>query len=149
MSCRTSLKNVNDLYYGFGDADNIHDRIQTVNYNPANGISLVVQWIRICLAMQGTGVQSLFWEDSTCKGATKSVCHKYWAHELQLLNLLDLKPVLHDKRNHHDEKPSHCSRVTPALEKATLAALEKVLVQQQRPCAAKNKYIQNLKQKNK
>ena len=30
------------------------------------GTSLVVQWLRICLPMQGTRVQSLVWEDSTC-----------------------------------------------------------------------------------
>ena len=33
--------------------------------------SLVVQWIRICLPMQGTPGQSLVWEDSTRCGATK------------------------------------------------------------------------------
>jgi len=37
----------------------------------------VVQWIRICLLMQGTWVQSLVQEDSTCRGATKPVCHNY------------------------------------------------------------------------
>lgn len=31
------------------------------------------------LAMQGTGVRSLIPEDPTCCGATKLVCHKYWA----------------------------------------------------------------------
>ena len=29
------------------------------------GSSLVVQWLRICLPMQGTLVRSLVWEDST------------------------------------------------------------------------------------
>ena len=33
--------------------------------------SLVAQWIRICLPVQGTWVQSLVWEDSTCRRATK------------------------------------------------------------------------------
>ena len=32
---------------------------------------MVVQWLRICPAMQGTQVQSLVWEDSTSLGATK------------------------------------------------------------------------------
>ena len=35
------------------------------------GASLVVQWIRICLAMQGTQVWSLAWEDSMCRRAVK------------------------------------------------------------------------------
>ena len=36
-----------------------------------SGVSLVVQWLRIHLPMQGTRVQSLVWEDSTCCGAVK------------------------------------------------------------------------------
>ena len=44
------------------------------------GTSLVVQWLRIRLPMQGTWVRSLDWEDPTCRGATKSVRHNYWAH---------------------------------------------------------------------
>ena len=39
--------------------------------------SLVVQWLRICLPMQGTQVQSLIQEDPTCCRTTKPVCHKY------------------------------------------------------------------------
>ena len=35
--------------------------------------SLVAQWIRIHLPMQGTWVQSLVQEDSTCHKATKPV----------------------------------------------------------------------------
>ena len=34
--------------------------------------SLVVQWLRIHLPMQETRVQSLIWEDPTCRGATTS-----------------------------------------------------------------------------
>ena len=33
--------------------------------------SLVVQWLRIHLPMQGTQVQSLVWKDLMCHGATK------------------------------------------------------------------------------
>ena len=39
--------------------------------------SLVVQWLRICLSMQGTWVQSLVQEHPTCLGATKPVHHNY------------------------------------------------------------------------
>ena len=39
--------------------------------------SLVAQWIRIHLPMQGTQVQSLVREDSTCHGATKLEGHNY------------------------------------------------------------------------
>ena len=37
--------------------------------------SLVAQWLRICLLMQGTRVRALVWEDPTCRGATGPVSH--------------------------------------------------------------------------
>ena len=61
---------------------------------------LVVQWIRICLLMQGTWVQSLIWEDLMCHRATKSMAP-------QLLNPACLVPELCSKRSHHSEKPVH------------------------------------------
>ena len=39
--------------------------------------SLVVQWLSIRLATQGTLVQSLVWEDLTCREAAKPVYHNY------------------------------------------------------------------------
>ena len=39
--------------------------------------SLVAQWLRICLLMQGTRVRALVWEDPTCRGATGPVSHDY------------------------------------------------------------------------
>ena len=41
------------------------------------GASLVAQWLRICLPMQGTWVRALVWEDLTCHGATRPVSHNY------------------------------------------------------------------------
>ena len=41
--------------------------------------SLVAQWLRICLPMQGTWVWALVWEDPTCRRAAKPVRHNYWA----------------------------------------------------------------------
>ena len=41
------------------------------------GASLVVQWLRIRLTMQGTRVRALVREDPTCRGATKPVHHNY------------------------------------------------------------------------
>ena len=46
-------------------------------YCTAIGVSLVAQWLRICLPVQGTWVRSLVREDPTCRGATKPVCHNY------------------------------------------------------------------------
>ena len=41
--------------------------------------SLVAQWLRVCLPMQGTRVRALVWEDPTCRGATRPVGHSCWA----------------------------------------------------------------------
>ena len=41
------------------------------------GASLVTQWLRIRLPMQGTQVRALVREDPTCRGATKPVRHNY------------------------------------------------------------------------
>ena len=53
---------------------------EVLRYNPQNkvkGASLVAQWLRICLPMQGTPVRALVWEDPTCPGATRPVSHNY------------------------------------------------------------------------
>ncbi|KAJ8782722.1 hypothetical protein J1605_009921 [Eschrichtius robustus] len=42
-----------------------------------SGASLVAQWLRIRLPMQGTRVRALVWEDPTCHGATKPMRHNY------------------------------------------------------------------------
>ena len=41
------------------------------------GTSLVAQWLRIHLPIQGTRVQALVREDPTCRRATKPVSHNY------------------------------------------------------------------------
>ena len=41
------------------------------------GTSLVAQWLRICLPMQGTRVRALVGEDPTRRGATKPMSHNY------------------------------------------------------------------------
>ena len=40
-------------------------------------ISLVTQWLRIRLPLQGTWVRALVWEDPTYRGATKPVHNSY------------------------------------------------------------------------
>ena len=81
--------------------------------------SLMAQWLRIRLPMQGTRVRTLVQEDPTCRGATKPVrhnswacalepaSHNYWAHEPQLLKPARLEPVLCNKRSRRNEKPAH------------------------------------------
>ena len=83
--------------------------------------SLVAQWLRICLPMQGTWVWSLDQEDPTGCGATKPVCHNYWSCTLQpmshnywahvplLLKPTSLEPVFRNKKKHCNENPVHCN----------------------------------------
>ena len=54
--------------------------------------SLVVQLLRIHLAMEGTLDQSLVWEDPTGLRATKSLCRNYWASALESCKLQPLSP---------------------------------------------------------
>ena len=44
---------------------------------PGTGPSLVAQWLRICLLMQGTRVRALVWEDPICRKATRPMGHNY------------------------------------------------------------------------
>ena len=75
--------------------------------------SLVAQWLRICLPMQGTWVRALVQEDPTCHGATKPVPHNCWACVPQLLKPTHLEPMLRNKRSHHNEKPTRCNEEQP------------------------------------
>ena len=87
--------------------------------NSVYGTSLGAQWFRICLPMQRTLVWSLVQGDPTCRGATKPMCHNYWActpepasHNYwarvpQLLQPARLEPMLCNKRSHCNEKPTH------------------------------------------
>ena len=43
------------------------------------GASLVAQWLRVRLPMQGTRVRALVWDDPTCHGVTRPVSHNCWA----------------------------------------------------------------------
>ena len=110
----------------------------------STGTSLVVQWLRICLPMQGTQVWALVREDPTCHGATNPMHHNYWACTLehtshnywarvpQLLKPAHLQPMLRNKRGHRN-KTTHRTKSSPHSRQ-----LEKAHVQQRRPNAAKN-----------
>ena len=63
--------------------------------------SLMVQWVRIHLSMQGTQTQSLVQEDSIGLGATKPIHHNYWS-------LSTLEAIFHE-RSHCNGKPTHCN----------------------------------------
>ena len=48
-----------------------------IDFKTKTRASLVAQWLRICLLMQGTQVRALVWEDPTCRGATRLESHNY------------------------------------------------------------------------
>ena len=85
------------------------------------GASLVVQWLRIYLPVQGTRVWALVRADPTCCGTAKPVrhnywacaleptSHNYWAHVPKLLKPVSLEPVLHPQQ----EKPPWWEARTP------------------------------------
>ena len=56
----------------------------------------MVQWLRMCLPMQGSQVQSLIREDPTWGRATKPVRHNYSSPRV-------LEPVVCNKRSHCNE----------------------------------------------
>ena len=67
------------------------------------GTSLVVQWLRICLPLQGTWVRPLVQEDpsgkiSLCTTTTEPT---YWNYQ----SLHPLAAVVCNKRSHLNEKP--------------------------------------------
>ena len=73
------------------------------------GTSLVAQSLGIHLPVQGTRVWSLVWEDPTCCGATKPMCHNYWAWALE--------PASHNYWAHVPQllKPAHSRAWVPQL----------------------------------
>ena len=83
------------------------------------GTSLMTQWLRIRLPREGTWVQSLAWEDSTCQRATRPVC---------VSQLRSPRLQLHPRsatRSYRSEKPAHRNwRVSP--------------IRQRRPSTVKN-----------
>ena len=70
---RMMKKTINEIK---NSLERINSRI-TEAEERINGASLVAQWLRVCLLMQGTRVQALVWEDPTCRGATRPVSHNY------------------------------------------------------------------------
>ena len=98
------------------------------------GTSVVVQWLRICLPMQGARVRALVREDPTCRRAAKSVSQNYWAHVPQLLSPRTWSPCSPTGEPTAMRSPHTTMKSGPRSPQ-----LEKAHVQQQRPNATKNK----------
>ena len=98
--------------------------------------SLIVQWMGICLPVQGTQVQSLVREDSTCCAATQPMPHNHRSHMLWMLKLCTLS-LCSARRSHHDEKPVHSKKKKKRV--AALTATRGCSAQQQRTSTTKIK----------
>ena len=72
------------------------------------GTSLVAQWMRICLPVPGTWIQSLVQEDPTCHTTAKPVHPNCWTPRAP-------EPMLCSKRSLHSEKPAPCNEEWPLL----------------------------------
>ena len=81
--CRTFLPKTAD-YTFFSSAHGTFSRIDhTMGHKSSLSkflkieirASLVAQWLRICLLLQGAWVRALVWEDPTCRGAAGPVSH--------------------------------------------------------------------------
>ena len=106
----------------------VYEKLQT---------SLVVQWLRIHLPMEGTWVPPLVQEDCTCLGATRPVCYHYSAFMPQLW-----KPTFSRARVLQQEKSLPGEAHAPQLESSPHSLqLEKAHIQQWRPSTAKKKYV--------
>ena len=110
-----------------------------LNLKEMDRSSLVAQWLRIRLPMQGTWVRVLVREDPTCHGATKPVCHNYWARVPQLLKSACLEPNKYVSYSATREATAMRSLRTATKSSPCSPQLEKAHAQQQRPNAAKNK----------
>ena len=60
-----------------GDSEGAAGEEEAINKLRPLRTSLVAQWLRIRLPVQGTWVRALVQEDPTCCGATKPVRHNY------------------------------------------------------------------------
>ena len=112
-------------------------QMQKSSKKVANWTSLVAQWLRIRLPMQGTQVQALVWEDPTCRRATKPVPHNYWAWALEPLCHNYWSPCTYSPCSATREATTMRSLPTATKSSPRFPQLEKACAQHQRPNTAK------------
>ena len=83
----------------------IQKHVYEFHEHPREGLPWWSSGLRIHPPMQGTQVQFLVQEDSTCFRATKPVPHSYGA--------CSLEPLLHNERSYCSEKPPHRTGRSP------------------------------------
>ena len=108
------------------------------------GTSLVAQWLGVYLPVQGMWVLSLAQEDPTCCGATKPVCHNYWARLLQ-----PLKPEFPRAHAVQGEKPLRGEACAPEWRAVPTHHRESPRAATKTECSKKEKKRKITKFKNK
>ena len=79
--------------------------------------SLVVQWLRICLAVQGTPVQSLVQEDPNALGQRSPCATTTEAHAPRIHALQQEKPLKQEAHAPQLEKGPHAATKTQRSQK--------------------------------
>ena len=103
---------------------------------------LVVQWLRIHLAIHGTLVRCLIHEDPTCHRTTRPLCHNYWAYALE--------PVSHNYWSPRAWSLCSATRETTAMRSPCTSTEQQPLVSKTResPCTVTktrcNQYVKSL-----
>ena len=105
--------------------------------------SLVGQWWRIHLPVQGTWVWSLVQEDPTCCKATKPVYHNYWASGLESESCSLWSPCAWSLCSVTRKATAMRSPCTTTNSSPGLSQLEKAHVQPWRPSTAESKFLKN------
>ena len=67
--------NQNQIGFNQGRFGTIEQLEKNSSLKMVSRASLVAQWLRVRLPMQGTQVRALVWEDPTCRGAAGPVSH--------------------------------------------------------------------------
>ena len=141
VPCLAAVASVGNGSYSIASADHLASHLplldSSLNLKWYSWSSLVAQWLRICLPMQGTWVWALVREDPTCRGAAKPVCHNYWACALE--------PASHNYWGPCVRSPCSTTREATAMRSPHTATkssprspqLEEARTQQRRPNAAK------------
>ena len=98
--------------------------IRCVNQELRSRTSVMVHWLKSYQPVWGTWVRSLIWEDPTGHGAAGPVNSKLLNQHAATTAARKPRPVLHSKRSHRGEKPTHsnwgspvCSSSQPAQPK--------------------------------
>ena len=105
-------------------------------------------WEYACQCSEYGWVHSLVWEDYTCYGATKSMCHNYWAQALEPVSHT-AEPVCHNCWNPCALSPCSLAREATAMRSLCISTksshhslqLENDHTKQWRPNVIKTKLI--------